>query len=70
MRYENEAQRAYSFTDCCESVERLIAKGRASRGMLELYSSAIGIIAMHQHYDPERAEKILAYVQEKAVEAK
>ena len=62
MRYENEEQRRYSFTGCCESIERLISKGRISRGMLEVYSSAIGIISMHQHYDPNRAERILAIV--------
>ena len=62
MRFENEEQREYSFTDCCASIERLIAKGLGSRGMFETYSQAIGIIAMHQHYDPERAEKILSYV--------
>ena len=69
MRYENEAQRGFGFTDCCESIEGLIEKGYASRGMLEGYSHAIGIIAMHQHYNPERAEKILMYVRKKAVEA-
>ena len=64
MRFENDQQREYSFTYCCESIEKIIAKGYASRGMFETYSHAIGIIAMHQHFDPKRAEKILANVRD------
>ena len=65
MRYENEEQRKFGFTDCCKSIELLFERGYTHLDMFEqYYSHAIGIIAMHQHYDPERAKNILACVRE------
>ena len=66
MKYTPEEQRKLSFTSCCESLERLISNSYTALHMFERYSDAIGIIVIHQHYDPERVKKILAVVKDSA----